>query len=77
MRRAVEAALPLLQRRLEEPEHILVLARLEQLARLAAHALFIHPQGMQLGHLAGLGAALVVAAFFTPALDREARRPDR
>lgn len=36
MRRAVEAALPLLQRRLEEPEHILVLARLEQLARLAA-----------------------------------------
>lgn len=29
------------------------------------------------GTLAGLGAALVVAAFFTPALDREARRPDR
>ncbi|MBF9335161.1 phosphatase PAP2 family protein [Microbacterium lacticum] len=29
------------------------------------------------GTLAGLGAALVVAAFFTPALDSEARRPDR
>ena len=29
------------------------------------------------GTLAALGAALVVAAFFTPALDREARRPDR
>lgn len=29
------------------------------------------------GTLAGLGAALVVAAFFTPALDREARRLDR
>jgi hypothetical protein len=35
MRRAVEADLPLLQRRLEELEHVLVLTGLEQLARLA------------------------------------------